>query len=378
MKKILSGMLYSLSKGYEIWLLIVLVVIAGAFLDFQNLSSIDSIAIGTFGEAADLSAEEQTLIITKDNIDQYRFKESGISAFDVYRFNVDSLPRDVYDKIQKDFFYCPYEEMQGIFNGLNSLHVVAAVLMVVFIPLFFGRMFSQGTIKNLLTCGCSRTKIYLSALVLTVFIDLALFLIRFLGFVLMCVCLKWYPPVYLPVLVPGVLVSLLLLFTTTSLTLAALFITNRKTVAFIIGFLMVISFDFSVSKYAHDQLMNYEAAMPSAIFYNEEYVKVIQEQGNNVLEERFDYSNFEIEMYYEDQRLVSFGVGDSIPSVVKYSLFALMYSDPTLIQSMQDRFSPYLMTRDGLIYISMGVNVIWIILSNGLGVLFFRKREIRG
>ncbi|MBR4913867.1 MAG: ABC transporter permease subunit [Clostridiales bacterium] len=378
MKKILSGMLYSLSKGYEIWVLIVLVVIAGAFLDFQNLSSIDSIAIGTFGETADLSAEEQTLIITKDNIDQYRFKESGISAFDVYRFNVDPLPRDVYDKIQKDFFYCPYEEMQGIFNGLNSLHVVAAVLMVVFIPLFFGRMFSQGTIKNLLTCGYSRTKIYLSALLLTVFIDLALFLIRFLGFVLMCVCLKWYPPVYLPVLVPGVLVSLLLLFTTTSLTLAALFITNRKTVAFIIGFLMVISFDFSISKFAHDQLLNYELAMPSAIFYNEEYVKVIQEQGSNVLEERFDYSNFEIEMYYEDQRLVSFGVGDSIPSVVKYSLFALMYSDPTLIQSMQDRFSPYLMTRDGLIYISMGVNVIWIILTNGLGVLFFRKREIRG
>ena len=83
------------------------------------------------------------------------------------------------------------------------------------------------------------------------------------------------------------------------------------------------------------------------------------------------------DMYYKDKVLVSSGVSDEVPALVDLASLVILYSDPNVIQSLGDSFPPYLVTRDGLIYVSMGVNVIWIILSNVLGVFVFRKREIR-
>ena len=377
MKKILSGMLYSLFRGYEIWALIILVIIAGTYFDFRQLRNLTSIAVGTFGESIDLSTDLEPLIITPENIDQYRFKESGLSASDVYRFRVDPLPQDVYEEIKNSLVYGSYEEMQAVFDVLNSLHVTPAVLMIIFIPVFFGRMFSQGTIKNLLTCGYSRGMIYLSALILTVFVDFAMFLLRFLGFILLCICLQWQPPVFLPVLVPALLLSLLVLLTTTSITLAVLFISNKKTLTFIVGFLLAFSFYISISRVVYGVRMNYVAELDVGNVDTKMLVKTIQEQGQGVLEERFNYSSFMSDMYYKDKVLVSSGVSDEVPALVDLASLVILYSDPNVIQSLGDSFPPYLVTRDGLIYVSMGVNVIWIILSNVLGVFVFRKREIR-
>lgn len=375
MKKILSGMFYNLFRGFEIWLLLILVVICGVFDDINNLRDYDVIAVGVFGETRDYSDEDRTLIISPDNIDQFRYKGSGISAFDVYRYHIEPLPKDVYDKLGYDMYYIPHDEANAVFDRIKNLYIFPAILMAIFIPVFFGRLFRQGTIKNLLTCGYSKVMIYLASLIMSVVLDLALFLIRLLGFVLVCACLQWQPPVYLPVLIPSAVVSLLLLITISSFSLAALFISSKRTVAFVVGFIMAFSATTSVSELASTFLWNYEVVRTSAA-ENEDYMDFVKEQKQYLLEERFNFGNFSSDFYYGDKLIISLYAESSLPAPLRYVILALIYSDPALIQGADFMFEPYLMARDGLLYVSMGVNTIWIILSSGLGIAIFRKREI--
>ncbi len=375
MKKILSGMFYNLFRGFEIWLLLILVVICGAFDDINNLRDYDVIAVGVFGETRDYSDEDRTLIISPDNIDQFRYKGSGISAFDVYRYHIEPLPKDVYDKLGYDMYYIPHDEANTVFDRIKNLYIFPAILMAIFIPVFFGRLFRQGTIKNLLTCGYSKVMIYLASLIMSVVLDLALFLIRLLGFVLVCACLQWQPPVYLPVLIPSAVVSLLLLITISSFSLAALFISSKRTAAFVVGFIMAFSATISVSELASTFLWNYEVVRTSAA-ENEDYMDFVKEQKQYLLEERFNFGNFSSDFYYGDKLIISLYAESSLPAPLRYVILALIYSDPALIQGADFMFEPYLMARDGLLYVSMGVNTIWIILSSGLGIAIFRKREI--
>ena len=57
-------------------------------------------------------------------------------------------------------------------------------------------------------------------------------------------------------------------------------------------------------------------------------------------------------------------------------MLAAIYADPVMVKSMSFSFVPYLLARDGVLYLSMGVNVFWTILATGIGVSVFRKREI--
>ena len=102
----------------------------------------------------------------------------------------------------------------------------------------------------------------------------------------------------------------------------------------------------------------------------------VKEQKQYLLEERFNFDNFSSDFYYGDKLIISLYAESSMPAPLRYVILALIYSDPALIQGADFMFEPYLMARDGLLYVSMGVNTIWIILSSGLGIAIFRKREI--
>ena len=378
MKKIITGMIYNLFRSYEIWALLILVVLTSALFDFSNLRDLDIVNAGVFGETITYNEDDpelETVMITPDNVSQYTFKDSGISAFDVYRLRVEPISKDTYKKILQDMFSLPHEEMWTIYKAMLQLEILPAILIAIFIPVFFGRLFSDGTIKNYLTCGFGKAKIYLSAFVLTLLIDAAVFLIRFLMFVLMCCILRWQPPIYLPVLIPSAALSLLTLFMVTSVCLAALFISTKKTIAFIVGFLMAFSFNISVSKVAMALFWNYGYVTNESAELKE-YQEIIKEQGRNALSEKFNYEAFSSDFYYDGKIVISYGIAEEIPVTVKNALLAAIYADPVMIQSVEYSFEPYLLARDGVMYLSMGVNVFWTILATGIGVFVFRKREI--
>ena len=378
MKKIITGMVYNLFRSFEIWALLILVVLTSALYDFSNLRNLDCINACVFGETIMYNEDDPefaTVIINPENVSQYTFKDSGISAFDLYRMTVEPVSKDVYKKVSEDMYNEPREEMWTVFKSMLSLDILPAVLMAIFIPVFFGRLFSDGTIKNYLSCGFSKAKIYLSALVLTFVIDIAVFIIRFLMFLLMCCILRWQPPVYLPVLIPAAILSLLVLFTVTSVCLASLFVSTKKTIAFIVGFLMAFSFYISVSKVAMALFWNYQYLATNSV-QDDEYKDVLKEHGRSLMTEKFNYGTFSSDFYYNGEVVLSFGLAEDVPEAFRYAMLAAIYADPVMVQGTEFSFEPYLLARDGVIYLSMGVNVFWMILVTGIGVTVFRKREI--
>ena len=378
MKKIITGMIYNLCRSFEIWALLILVVLAAVIYDFSNFRNLDCVNAKVFGETITYNEDDpeiETIIITPENVSQYTFKDSGVSAYDLYRMNSEPVSKEAYQKVTFDMFNLPQDEMWNIYETIIDMNILPAILMAIFIPLFFGRMFSDGTIKNFLTCGFGKAKIYLSSLILTFVIDLAVFLIRLLIFFLMCCIMRWQPPVYMPVLLPAAILSLLVLFTLTAVCLASLFISTKKTIAFIVGFLMAFSFYISFSKVAMALFWSFEQFDSESEEYIE-FVNVSKEQGRNVIYEKFNYETLSCDFCYDNKVILSYGISENMPDSVKYSILAVIYADPVMVQSFEYSFTPYVLARDGVLYLSMGVNVFWIILVTGIGACAFRKREI--
>lgn len=376
MKKILSGMLYRLFRGYEIWALLALFFIVAGYFTFVEIATIDYVAVKT-GYTNTFYIDMEDSVITKENAEQYCYKNSGISAYDLYRYRIEKLPQDVFDKIHKDMNSEPVYEVRTIFRLVFRSYLVASVLMVIFIPIFFGRLFSDGTIKNLMSGGYSKGHIYLSSLLLTFAIDLVLNVASLVIIAVLCLILQWLPPIYLPVLLPAFLLSVLLSFTITSFSIGSLFAGGKKTVAFILGFVMVAARFFSGSFLATGLLWSGQALSYSEV--NEETLEKIKAGGPNNLEMKIDLSQFIEKYYLNGERIIyTFADESSYPKSVVNALLAVIYSDPYLIDSTIEYigYDAYLMARDGLMTINFAANAFWILFFNGVALLIFNKREL--
>ena len=376
MKKILSGMLYRLFRGFEIWALLVLFILVSGYFTFVEIATIDYVAVKT-GYTNTFYVDFEDSVITKENAEQYCFKNSGISAYDLYRYRVEKIPQESFDKISADMKSEPVWEAKTMFRLVFRSYLVASVLMLIFIPIFFGRMFSDGTIKNLVSSGFSKGQVYLSSLLLTFAIDLVLNLASLFIIAVVCVFLQWQPPIYLPVLIPAFFVSLVLSFTITSLSLGSLFAGGKKTLAVILGFVMIAARFCSSSFLAAGLLWSEQAMSYSEL--SDETRELIKANGPNSLERKIDLSKF-IEKYYINGEQIKYLFSDesSYPPAVINALLVFIYIDPYLIDScdMYVGFDSYEMVRDGLVTINIAANVCWTVLFNGAAILILNKREL--
>ena len=376
MKKILSGMLYRLFRGYEIWALLALFFIVAGYFTFVEIATIDYVAVKT-GYTNTFYIDMEDSVITKENAEQYCYKNSGISAYDLYRYRIEKLPQETFDKIHKDMNSEPVYEVRTIFRLVFRSYLVASVLMVIFIPIFFGRLFSDGTIKNLVSGGYSKRLIYLSSLLLTFAIDLVLNVASLVIIAVLCLILQWLPPIYLPVLLPAFLLSVLLSFTITSFSIGSLFAGGKKTLAFILGFVMIATRFFSSSFFASGLLLSGQAMSYHDL--SEETKELIKESGPNNLEVKLDLSQF-IEKYYINGERVIYVFADesTYPKAVVNTLLVFVYGDPYLIDTtfVYVGYDAYSMARDGLMAINFAANAFWILFFNGVALFIFNKREL--
>ena len=376
MKKILAGMLYRLFKGFEIWALLALLILISGYFTFVEILTIHYVAV-KHDLTNTVYFELEDTVITKDNADQFCYKGSGIKAYDLYRYGIEKIPQDEFDKIHEDMDGEPVAEADTIFRLVLRSYLVPSVLMAIFIPVFFGRMFSDGTIKNLVASGFSKGRIYLASLLLTFAIDIILILFSLLIIAAQCLIMQWLPPVYIPVLLLALVVSVLLSFTVTSVSVGALFAGGKKTVAFILGFVMIATRFFSVSCLAAGLIWSQQAQS----FYDmsPETKELLKESGPNSLERKIDLSQF-IETYYVNGKQITYLFADKNgypPAVVK-TLLVFIYCDPYLIDSSDAYmgFEPYQMARDGLMTINIAANVFWTVIFNGAAMFILNKREL--
>lgn len=376
MKKILSGMLFRLVRGYEIWALLALFILISGYFTFVEIATLDYVAVKT-GYTNTFYLDLDDSVITKDNAEQFCYKNSGVSAYNLYRYRIEKIPQDDFDKIYTDMKSEPVYEVRTIFRLVFRSYLVASVLMVIFIPIFFGRLFSDGTIKNLVSGGYSKRLIYLSSLLLAFAIDLVLNVASLVIIAVLCLILQWLPPIYLPVLLPAFLLSVLLSFTITSVSIGSLFAGGKKTLTFILGFIMIATRFFSGSFLATGLLWSGQALNYSEV--NEETFEKIKANGPNSFEMKLDLSQF-IEKYYVNGERVIYLFADesSYPKSVVNLLLAVIYTDPYLIDSTIEYigYDPYLMARDGIMAINFAANAFWTVLFNGAAIFKLNKREL--
>ena len=382
MRKLLSGYLFRFLKGYEFWVLIVLYVLASAFFVFYFANSKSYI---TMTRDNDISqwGEQGEVILSKDNIKDYKFESIDASELSLYRFYVGPVSKEDYEAIENSVAI----NERDIFWGLiEFLHIVPTVIVLILIPDFFGAMFKDRTIKNLIACGHSKGKIYLSALVFSFLLNLAMIFASIIIYAFLCLFYMWKPPIYLPVILVMLLVEIFITFTASSICLAFVFISGKRTVAFIAAFLMLWAvIALYIGKYVgsgsdtinelYYEVNNYDDA-DDAVW--KDYINIIKTEGFVNLEDRFDVFEFREKTYYKGNEL-KISVEGHVDPVHKFAKMAIIYMDPMLVQRFESfGLEAYTCCRDGLMAIELANNVFWILTSTAIGIFVFKKREVRG
>ena len=110
----------------------------------------------------------------------------------------------------------------------------------------------------------------------------------------------------------------------------------------------------------------------------EEFSYILKNEGPNVLEDRFDVFTFREKTYYEGRELKLTNEG-YMPPVQKFAWMAIIYMDPLMVERFESfGFEPYMNYREGLMAIELANNVFWILISSWIGLVVFKKREVKG
>jgi len=360
MKKVISGFFFRFFKGIEIWVLLSLMLIASVYINYQLIEY----ELGFFSESAFVNPEDR---------DYYRFSDLGVSAHDTYWYCYEPIVDESYDRLS--IINTSASAESDVFVVVLSLNlIVPSVLMMVFIPVFFGRMFSNKTIKNYIACGFSKGTIFISAMLFTFIIDSALYLTGLFAFALVCVLAGWMPPIYLPVALSVILITLLILFTMSSVCLAVLFISYSELLSLVAGFLMLLLMFMPVG------LDSYYKVNESYDYNDEashEYIQIIKEKGDNVFSSKLDPTELVVRTYYSDKE-IAFYKGSSLTPGERASALAVVYADPFVTEYIiWDNTLPVcLLVRDGFMAIKAASNVFWIVFFAYTGITFFKRREL--
>lgn len=374
MKKILEGFFYRMLRSVEFWGLIILLVCSCVYINVNLFANEPSIHGPVFivedwetGTGWDASGDE---------LKEYQFENSGVSAYDAYRYGCEPITQESFDKLSDDNSLTD-EEIFFLVKGISSLNLIPAILIVLFIPFFFGRMFSDGTLKNLISCGHSKGKIYLASLVFVFALDLVMFLFNFVLFLIMIPANGWKPPVYFPVVFLMFVISLLLLFAVSSISLAVLYASSRMTASFVAGFIIAIMMFFPIFMLSLENVdMSYQLEGNTEAAYDE-YIAVVKEKGPNSLTYKFDASMGAMRVFCGEKELMKLG-RSNMPNWARTTLLTIVYLDPTMCTHMmkQSMINPYMAYRDGVMAINIAANVFWILISTAVGAFVFKKREI--
>ena len=385
MRKLLSGYLFRLFKSIDKWVLLFLYAFASLYLIFVFVQDKSFITI-TRGNYTLPWGDNGEITISKDNVKDYKFESLEVSELNLYRVSSEPIPKEDYDAIFDNCGSIAIGERNVLTGLIEFLHVVPAVIVLILIPDFFGTMFKDRTIKNLIACGYTKRQIYLSALVFSFLLNLAIIFATITIYALLCLFYMWKPPIYFPLILMMLLVEIFISFTLSSISLASLFIGEKRTVAFVVSFLLITTMVMIfVGKYEGgyaDAISELDVETHEYFpIDNEgwnEYKNILTNEGPNALVERFDVSDFTYKIYYQGRELKLYQEIYMNP-VIKSARMAIIYMDPFVTTKFENYgLDNYMLYRDGLMAIELANNVFWILASTAIGLVVFKKREVKG
>lgn len=371
MKKMISGYFFRLVRSYEIIAVLILFAIASVYVTSMMLNYEVNIKLIRTNDGY-YANKDHSVYIDAGNVKQYRFENSGVSAYDVARCHSEPIPQDAYDKIAgPDSCNSALFEYHALMYELFYLHLLSAIVIVLIIPMFLGKLFSDGTVKNLVACGHTKIKIYLSAIIFAFILDALMILFNLLVFACYCIYYEWKPPVYIPVALTLLLISLLLTFTVTTVAVSVLFASRNRIATAVAGFLMLV-FIFVPNNIVLDVYKNYDYEPELSEW--EEYDRIIEKHGPNVFEVRMDITELVTRTYYNGKEIIP--SGNTLPAPARAALITVCYLDPALLRRENNSGGEYLAYRSGFYSINAACNVLWILVAGASGIRIFKKHEL--
>ena len=374
MRKLLAGFLFRTLKSAVMWALLALSIVASFYFTsvlFEGFHCVTVIRSKDFF----YTGNNDEVLVYSGNVKKYRFESLGISAYDLERSGVEPIDQEVYDLLQNEV-HTAFSERWAFDGFPTSLHYASAILIAIIIPVFFGSLFSDGTIKNLVACGYSRRTIYLSALIYSFFLDLIMILLNIIVFMWFCIYYEWKPPVYVPMLLVAILVDIFVVFTVSAVVVSAMFVSVRRTVTIIVGFLMLV-FIFLESNPLVEFYENHIIESDRTETEYIEYGRLVKQYGNNVFEDKIDLSTLDYEVYYEGRKIIS-GQESDLPVPLKTAVVTLIYLDPVFMErgGVGLASAEYIYYSNGIPAITIACNALWIAVSTCIGITFFKKRDL--
>lgn len=374
MKKIISGYFFRLFRSYEILAVLILFAIASVYVTSMILNYEPNIKLIRTNDGYYVD-KDHSVYVDASNVKQYRYESLNVSAYDVTRCNLEPLPQDVFDKIGSEKSNnSAWFESKTVLSEILALHVLPSIVTALVIPMLFGRLFSDGSVKNLVACGYSKRKIYLSALFFSFILDVLMILFNLLVFACFCVYYEWKPPVYIPLALTMILVSLLLTFTVSSVVVSVLFASKKRTAALIAGALMLV-FVFIPDNFVFGVYQNYNY-QPSGDEW-EEFDRLVEGYGpdaSNFFELKMNITELFVRTYYNGKEIIP--AGNTLPVPARAALVTACYLDPALTYRYQSGGSEYILYRSGILAMNALSGILWIIVAGAAGMRIFNKREL--
>ena len=198
MKKIISGYLYRSLKTIELWIFVATIL----FLSFAN-TNVERLERQNYLKAdCDLTATvEETYRIYDDDV---------LSLDDKTVTKIDVLLEDI------------------TYSAL--LPLVAIPLFTIF---FMGKLFSGGALRNLITCGHSKSRIYSASLLFGSFVTVGFNALSLLSMAAGILIRGYKIPLFLPFLTTFWIYGLLLHLTLMTISVSILFISEKPMISLI-------------------------------------------------------------------------------------------------------------------------------------------------
>ena len=278
-----------------------------------------------------------------------------------------------------------YKYKMSFYNVASVSMLLAITVMLifaadaVFVTVFFGELFTDDAVRNMVAIKTRKEHIYLSAIIINTIMCIVMYLAVFLVIVIAVLASGMYPLIYVPSFVAAVLTGLLVTITLTSIYIFILFMVQNPLLSFIFYALLAVY-----------SLVGFGGTFPGAPFENQYKLDETQMErfynaGYQILGDRewyFPVDDFNIGRVYipgEDRTIsfVSEEINENYPgkvrSIAGRTLFRanIMYY-PTEIMM----WFIYPMFRDGIMTRYIAVSSCYMILLLTAGCYAVRKRNL--
>ena len=360
MSRVLRSMTYRLIRNKLVWIILAALVVlevlmlfgyAGCFVNHTTYSRHDHDGGTIVSEYAEFEKEDPLLInkLTQNiYIGKYDFVPGQVNNFEVSLDNCSQVS-----------------------ELLTLVLILIFAADSVFIMAYFGELFSDGAIRNMVAIKTNKMIIYIASLFINAVVCLVMYILVFAALAVSILIAGFYPIIYGPAMVAAVLVGLLVTVAVTSFFIFVLFIDHNPLLSFILcGLILalsVMSFELATSTMVFEQKYNPDEVKLENFFKNggykisgegEWYLPVNDFNLGRVYypadDETVEFFSDELNTYYPNENELAISRALYRANIMNY---------PFEIQM----FFVYPMYRDGLLlrYAAFSLGYLVILLAGG-------------